>query len=152
MIEFIVNVSLLSSAATIGLDSFRANMNNVTEPIDQPKEAVVEIVEKPETKFHYAEEVKTYFKGDPVLISIAKCESDFRQYDKDGDILRGKVNSKDVGVMQINEDYHLEKSKALGLDIYTLEGNLAYAKELYQDQGLNAWKSSYRCWGELAKR
>ncbi len=98
------------------------------------------------------EKVKTVFKDEPLLVQIAKCESDFRQYDSKGQILRGNVNKKDVGIMQINEGYHLERSKELGLDIYTVDGNLAYAKLMYHELGGAPWKASSPCWSAVAYR
>ena len=90
--------------------------------------------------------VKEYFKENPVLINIAWCESRFRQYDNDGSIHRGEINNRDVGVMQINEFYHLEKALKQEIDIYSLKGNLAYAKHLYDKQGTAPWNSSSKCW------
>lgn len=82
------------------------------------------------------------------MVAIARCESTYRQFDEDGNVLRGKQNSKDVGVMQINEYWHLVDSKKLGYDIYTLDGNLGYAKYLYAHQGLDPWKYSKDCWSK----
>lgn len=92
--------------------------------------------------------VKEYYKDDPILAEIARCESQYRQFGKSGQIIRGKVNSKDVGIMQINERYHADKSKELGFDIRTLEGNLAYAKWLYEKEGVKPWNSSLKCWSD----
>ncbi len=78
---------------------------------------------------------------------IAYCESRNRQFDKDGSILRGVVNSKDVGIFQINEKYHLSDSKDMGVNIYSIEGNMEYAKYLYENQGTAPWISSRPCWG-----
>jgi hypothetical protein len=64
--------------------------------------------------------------------------------------VRGKVDSHDVGVMQINETYWLGKSKSLGDDIYTVEGNAAYAKYLYDKEGTDPWNSSAKCWSGSA--
>lgn len=91
---------------------------------------------------------KEYFKDTPLLAEIARCESTFRQFSKEGVPLRGKVNSADVGVMQINEKYHLERTKKLGIDIYTLEGNLKYGAMLYKEQGGQPWSASKPCWGK----
>lgn len=90
--------------------------------------------------------VKDYFSDVPIMAEVARCESTFRHYDKNGNVLRGVVNKSDVGVMQINEYYHLEKSKKLGLDIHTIEDNLEYARYLYENQGLQPWRASSRCW------
>ena len=92
--------------------------------------------------------VRQYFKDIPIMIEIARCESHFRQLDKDGEIHRGQVNSSDVGVMQINEHYHLDTSVREDYDIYTLKGNTAYARDLYERQGTQPWSSSKPCWGK----
>lgn len=94
------------------------------------------------------EYAQSYFADEPVMIEIARCESRFTQYNKDGSVHRGVVNDKDVGVMQINEFYHGDTAKKLGLDIYTIQGNMAYAKYLYEKQGTAPWSSSEPCWGK----
>ena len=101
------------------------------------------------------EKVTQYFAETPILVDIARCESRFRHTDKQGNVLRGEITPADVGVMQINEKYHLETSKKLGYDIHTLEGNLAYAKYLYEKQGARPWLASSHCWAnysEIAKK
>ena len=100
-------------------------------------------VENPVTLENY---VRDYFAETPVLAEIARCESRFRQVDKSGAVLRGEVNNSDVGLMQINEAYHKEKATALGLDLETVNGNLAYAKYLYVKEGVAPWSASAKCW------
>ncbi len=85
------------------------------------------------------------FSETPILVEVARCESTFTQF-KDGKPLRGNVDKADVGVMQINERYHAESADKLGYDIHTIEGNVAYAKHLYAEQGLAPWKASQKCW------
>jgi hypothetical protein len=89
-----------------------------------------------------------HYSDTPILIEIARCESTFTHYDKNGVLIRGKVNKADVGVMQINEKYHLETAKKLGYDIHTVEGNVAYAKYLYKEFGASPWSASSPCWGK----
>lgn len=89
---------------------------------------------------------KAFFKDDPILVEIARCESTFRHLDQNGEIIRGKVNKGDLGLMQINEYYHAEKAEELGLDLKSLEGNMAYAKYLYDREGSKPWNSSSKCW------
>jgi len=96
-------------------------------------------------------EVKSYFADVPVLAAVAQCESQYQQFNADGTIHRGVVNAKDVGVMQINEHYHLKTAEKLGYDIYTLAGNIGYARYLYNQQGLAPWSASSGCWGKTAK-
>lgn len=81
------------------------------------------------------------------MIDVARCESTFRQHKADGTLLRGTVNSQDVGALQINEKYHLEDSKKLGLNIHELMGNLAYGRYLYSVRGTKDWVHSKHCWG-----
>jgi len=84
----------------------------------------------------------------PILVDIARCESNFRQYGENGMIVRGRVDRDDIGVMQINERYQGSTAKTLGLDIYTVLGNVAYAKHLYAEQGTKPWSASKPCWSK----
>lgn len=83
------------------------------------------------------------------LKKIAWCESRNRQFNTDGTLLRGVVNSQDVGKFQINEHYHLADSQRLGMDITTLAGNTAYAEHIYKTQGAKPWSWSEHCWGDV---
>jgi hypothetical protein len=92
--------------------------------------------------------VSKYFSDIPIMAEIAYCESRYRQYEPNGKLFRGIVNDSDVGIMQINEYYHLEDSRKLGIDVHTVEGNMEYARHLYNTQGVQPWKSSAPCWNE----
>ena len=96
--------------------------------------------------------VSDYFQDIPILARIAECESQNRQYDKNGEVLRGEQNRFDVGVMQINEKYHLDDSKSIGLDIYKIEGNVAFARHIYEKQGAKPWMSSSPCWSKFTQK
>ncbi len=89
-----------------------------------------------------------YYKEDPILAEVAFCESTFTHYLEDGSVLRGKVDNRDVGVMQINTYYHGDTAERFGYDLETLEGNLGYAKNLYERQGLQPWSASSKCWSK----
>ncbi len=104
-----------------------------------------ELAQNPETMSTY---VRQYFAHEPILAEIAWCESRMRHLDKDGEIFRGVVNKSDIGVMQINTYYHGEAAEELGLDLYSLNGNLAYAQYLYDKEGSKPWNSSKPCWGK----
>lgn len=93
--------------------------------------------------------VKDYFKDIPILAKVAQCESEFRQVDGNGNVLRGIKNSFDVGVMQINEKYHLQHSEEMNINIHSLSGNLEYARDLYNESGTAPWSSSKPCWSKL---
>lgn len=90
--------------------------------------------------------VSKYFADKPALIKIAYCESRYRQYNKDGNILRGVTTPEDVGVMQINEWYHGKRAKELGIDLHTIDGNMKFAELLYDEQGVRPWNASRPCW------
>lgn len=97
--------------------------------------------------------IREEYADTPVLIEIARCESRFHQFNGDGTVVRGIVNSKDVGIMQINEKYHAEDALDKGIDIYTVKGNVAFGKYLYEKYGTSPWNSSAKCWSaELAKK
>ena len=79
---------------------------------------------------------------------IAICESGMEQYNQDGSVLHGIINSDDIGALQINSYYHLDTSKKLGDDIYTTEGNIHYGVLLYKWSGDKPWKASKKCQDE----
>jgi hypothetical protein len=88
---------------------------------------------------------------DPILANkIAFCESTMRQFNKNGEVLRGIRNPDDVGLFQINEDYHIKPSQNLGYDIHTTEGNIDYAMWLIKNEGSRHWKASQKCWDSQA--
>ena len=126
-------------------DTEKAQSNTNTEPV------VVTAVEiKPDAPVRKTktvkESVEEYFQDIPILVDVASCESRFTQFNSDGSVLRGEANKDDVGVLQINEKYHLETSEKLGLDIHTLEGNMAYGRYLYEKFGTDPWEYSSKCW------
>jgi hypothetical protein len=90
--------------------------------------------------------VREYFSDIPVMIQVARCESTFRHTLEDGSVLRGKVDNRDTGVMQINTYYHGATAEELGLDLEDLEDNMAYARALYEKQGTQPWSASAPCW------
>ena len=91
-------------------------------------------------------QVRDYFKATPSMIEIARCESKFRQYTDDGTVLRGGMNNEMIGVFQFYGPVHAAGAKALGFNLATLEGNLAYAKHVYDTEGTIPWNSSRDCW------
>ena len=101
------------------------------------------VVESADTE----EIVRSYFSDIPVMIQVARCESTFRHTLADGSVLRGKVDNRDTGVMQINTYYHGETAAELGLDLENIYDNMAYARDLYERQGTQPWSASAPCWG-----
>ncbi|MEY2641006.1 MAG: hypothetical protein RL150_399 [Candidatus Parcubacteria bacterium] len=159
--QFVLNKKLIIHLA-MGLAMFVATVTVADSVVPIPTEAqviqeevvpaaAVETASTVETSAATAtteEQVREYFSDTPILAEVARCESQFRQFDENGQVLRGKVNAQDVGVMQINEKYHLETAQKLGLDLHTLDGNMAYAHYLYEKEGTRPWNYSSACWGK----
>lgn len=150
MMEITTSILFLMSSLYGGSVSVSNDTGHQIKADSIQKQGYEQIVEdnSPATFEQY---VREYFKDDPILAEIAMCESTFRQYDSDGAVLTGKVNKSDVGVMQINKYYHLERAEKMGFDLNTIEGNMAFAKKLYKSEGTKPWNSSSRCWGKFAK-
>jgi hypothetical protein len=146
MIEFTTSLFMLASAfMPNGAEATTTVNQTIAEP--SATSTIVMSTSTPMTIAQTEAYVREYFSDTPILAEIARCESSFRQIDgKTGEVLRGKVNSGDVGVMQINKYYHEEDAQKLGIDIYTLEGNLKFAEILYGKYGAKPWVSSSKCW------
>ncbi len=85
--------------------------------------------------------VRTAFADTPVMIEIAKCESKFRQFTDAGNVFYGGAGGGMVGIFQFYESIHKTAAAALGYDLATVDGNIAYAKHLYKEQGVTPWQS-----------
>lgn len=83
--------------------------------------------------------VEKYFKDAPDMVSIAQCESGFRQFDSDGTVLRGGYGDEMIGVYQIDETVHRDTALSMGYDIDSFLGNILYARYLYVQDGVNPW-------------
>jgi len=145
MIELTTSLMMLMSAVYAGAGA------NLDTAIPAQAEIVVKeqvLSEKRVTVADVESYVREYYKDTPILAEVARCESTFAQFNKNGKVMRGIENPADVGLMQINEYYHAEPAKKLGYNIYSVEGNLAYAKYLYDKKGTSPWSASSPCWGK----
>jgi hypothetical protein len=93
--------------------------------------------------------VRAAFPNTPVMVNIAQCESAFRQFTNSGTVLRGG-NGSVLGIFQIAELY-ATRAQAMGMNIYSVEGNIAFARYLYEKDGTDPWMSSFPCWNALTK-
>lgn len=126
----------------------------ITEPVEE--EVVTEEVVKKEanpvymieTREEVAQEGTSGVSLAPGLVPICHCESGSTQFNKDGTVLRGRVNPQDVGICQINLKYHSQAAEEQGIDLFTLEGNITYANRLYASQGAQPWSASASCHGQ----
>jgi len=91
--------------------------------------------------------VEDVFGNDHVMVDVARCESGFRQFYAGGGILIN-VESDAVGVYQLLDSWHNNIADNMGMDIYTVEGNVDYAKVLYEADGLKPWSPSSLCWDD----
>ncbi len=107
--------------------------------------------EKAEKSMSTEQYVRNYFSDIPIMAEVSRCESSFRQTNTNGKVLRGLKNNKDVGVMQVNEYFHLQTAKKMNIDLHTLDGNLAYARHLYDKKGTRDWMPSSPCWSKSEK-
>jgi len=87
------------------------------------------------------------FRGFLSLKRIIQAESNWRQFDKNGDVLRGQKNFQDIGLCQINEKYHIQEAEALKTNIYTPEGNIAYCVALFAKESGKPWVWSIKSHG-----
>jgi hypothetical protein len=131
--------------------------------------AVATFPENPSDKWRTADldSARTYldFPQDSMFLEIFACESSGIHYTDSArtEVLRGRVDSSDVGIAQNNERIHRDLLDSLAAspdsaeyyDIYTIRGNVNFAKHLryrkiragrtglriYED-----WNASRHCW------
>ena len=86
----------------------------------------------------------------PIMLQkIGWCESENKQFNPDGSVLRGKINPRDLGKFQINLDFHEQKAKELGFDLFLEKDNEAYALYLFYSVGTSPWNWSKNCWVKI---
>lgn len=96
--------------------------------------------EKPTTT---EDRIRAAFPEAPeAMVEIARCESRLRQFKEDGTPLVSETS--DVGLFQINQ-VHWEDARKLGIDIYSEEGNIAFARLLFDANGFGDWFMSNHC-------
>ena len=98
------------------------------------------------------------FAGNHILERACSCESWGdpnmvpRQFNSDGSLLwghdpvTGKPIERDLGACQINTEVWASKAIQLGVNLYTLDGNVQFAKYLYDQYGMKPWSASASCW------
>ncbi len=158
MLELTTGVVFLMSSL-YGSGQSDNHIQTINAATDQVQATMTQIIKV--SSFSPSIEMEAYLKDEyaetPILVEIARCESEFRQFDKNGKLVHGRANPADVGVMQINEFYHGETAKKMGIDVRTVEGNVAFAKYLYGKYGSSPWSASKPCWSkanitELARK
>lgn len=80
-------------------------------------------------------------------LAIAQCESGIKQ--KINGVIVSNPVTADRGTFQINVEYHGDTARKMDLNIYTIEGNVLYAKYLFDKNGTRDWRASEHCWSKL---
>jgi hypothetical protein len=138
-------------AALFSVEQARAQTADSTQPASETIDAQTSLAASafdPHNPDHVEARVRAYFSDIPIMAEIARCESGFHMYDEYGNPLYGGTGGM-VGVFQEAAAIHNDTAKELGLNINTLEGNLAYARYLYENQGLAPWYASSKCWSPI---
>ena len=100
----------------------------------------------PSTVYTPQEAIEVAFGEDsPTMLKIAQCESKTRQWDEAGDVITNHI-THDYGIFQINE-IHLPEAKRMGIDVFSLQGNIDFAAYLFHAQHTLPWQSSHACSG-----
>jgi hypothetical protein len=156
MIELTTGIAFLMSSL-YGAGNIHTQVYTVPADITPEDEIVTEVTN---SSFIDPKEVEAYLRKEyidnPILVDIARCESTFRQFHKDGTLVHGRVDNADVGVMQINLRYHGDTANKMGIDLKTVKGNVEYGQYLYDKFGTKPWSASEKCWSktsaELARK
>lgn len=90
--------------------------------------------------------IEAVFGANSPMVQVAQCESGLTQFDAPNHVLRGRITPADIGLFQVNAEYHADQAKKLGINLYSLDGNIQYAKYLYNKNGLRDWNASKSCW------
>lgn len=106
------------------------------------------VISQPRAVSSEIEAIKRVFGDDSdAMYQVALCESGASQFTASGSVVRNP-KTPDVGAFQVNVEYHGEAAKRLGLDLYSVDGNVAYAKVLFDRNGLRDWSASKHCWSD----
>jgi len=120
----------------------------------QVTETDVEIPPKPEpqvvqirvainwTPERIAQEIDRVFPDAPIMHDVMRCESG-----GNNDAYNPTNGSHDNGLFQISDLYHGPRVRKMGLDVGDPADNIAFARILYDESGLQPWSASKDCWG-----
>jgi hypothetical protein len=142
-----------SSPAT--LQSQGSTTTPESEPVDT-SQATTSSTETPQSKKKQTnagirDKVAKAFHDAPTMVYVAECESRFRQFTDSGNVLYGGYQNAMVGIFQVYERVHGGDAKRLGYNLETVDGNISYARHLYNRSGTDPWISSFGCWGSKAR-
>ena len=124
-----------------------------TKPVEAYKVETEEVVTEPQevrikvvidwNEERIIKEINEVFPDAPVMVHVARCESSYKS-----DAFNPTNDSNDKGLFQISTFYHEEEVESLGLDMFNIQDNIAFARILYDRSGLGPWKWSKSCWSK----
>lgn len=85
------------------------------------------------------------FPDSPVMLEVAKCESRLRQFNEDGTVLMGGGGGNYIGIFQIGIQW-VDDAQKLDIDVYTVEGNVQFARYLYDSEIIGRGQPLWRQW------
>ncbi len=113
-----------------------------TPTVIEPKVVQIKVVIN-WTPERIAQEIDKVFPDAPIMHDVMRCESggDLEAYNPTN-------NSHDNGLFQISDLYHGPRVRSLGLDVGDPADNIAFARILYDESGLQPWSASKHCWSK----
>lgn len=139
------NMSILTTWA--GTSYFSAIFYNAAHPVVVHGQEIVKTVEIPITPDFPSmlqRICNAEVTGNPNTMS--------HQFNKDGSVVRGRVNASDVGYCQVNEAINNDLARKMGYDIFTEQGNKDFAVYLFNTRGTEPWNSSKSMWCPSCKK
>ena len=147
--EMVRNPGKVALAILVLGQSFAAFTISAQPHLLSIQSAWADLTSTDETKYVREVVIETPTEESVVILEkIAKCESGGKQFYPNGTLVKRINNdgSIDFGKYQINDKRHEHIAAKLGMNIYTEEGNEAYAKYLFNQQGSEPWFPSKPCW------
>jgi hypothetical protein len=122
-------------------------------PTELVAQATAEVTIEPEvvqievvtnwTKERIDQEIDKVFPDVPVMHDVMRCESG-----GNNDAYNPTNGSHDNGLFQISARYHGQRMRDLGLKVDNPADNIAFARMLYDESGLQPWSASKHCWSK----
>ena len=117
------------------------------EPVEEPTapepRTVLIEVKIDWTTERIAQEIDKVFPDAPIMHRVMACESG-----GNNEAYNPTNGSHDNGLFQISDLYHGPRVRALGLDVGDPADNIAFARILYDESGLQPWSASKHCWSK----
>jgi len=105
-----------------------------TEEVEQERKVVLIRVETSDERI--TRKINAAFPDEPRMAKVAWCESRLKE-DAIG------PDGRDHGLFQIRDIHDTGE-----LNMFDEDDNIAYAKTLYNKNGLGDWKASFHCWSK----